>query len=128
MTKRSPERAQFLTDTLVTAIEGGINYWASVSDYHWHYPNIHEDGVANAYATILDREDEDAEPVRVDLDTIARGWGLYKRLYKGESISGREYGKQALLANRTNGDDGDFDADVADNVLQLGLLGEIVYG
>jgi hypothetical protein len=84
MTKRTPERAQFLADTLTTAVEGGINYWAYVDDYHWYSPDLdggtaeHEDGVANAYATVLDREDEDAEPVRVDLDTIARGWGLYK--------------------------------------------------
>jgi hypothetical protein len=115
--KRSPEREEFLKDTLITAVEGGINYWGAVADYD---PDA---GTVTVYEKeYLDTPDEKAFPVT--MDTMARGWGQYvKRV--GKAPTG--YARQALLANRTNGDDGDFDADVADVVLQLGIFGEVVY-
>lgn len=38
------------------------------------------------------------------------------------------YARQLILADRTNGDAGDYDADTADNVIQLATLGAMVYG
>jgi hypothetical protein len=129
MAKRTPARAQFLTDTLTTAIEGGINYWAGVLSYHWWSPDLeggtaeHEEGVANAHATICDNE-LDGEVLQVTLDTMAHGWTLFAQQYA--SVPGDW--AEAIKANRTNSEDGDFDAQVADMVLQLGLFGEVIYG
>lgn len=110
MAKRNDKREEFLDDVLTTAVEGGVQYWCMVRQ-----------GEGDAYLLI---DHEDGQRHKVNIETIARGWGLYK----GESISGQDYGKQAMLANQTNGEDGDYDADVADIVLQLGLFGKVVYG
>lgn len=33
--ERSNERKQFIFDIFVTALEGGIDYWACASKYYW---------------------------------------------------------------------------------------------
>ncbi len=35
MTVRTEERITFLSDVLVSAVEGGIGYWADMKDYQW---------------------------------------------------------------------------------------------
>jgi hypothetical protein len=116
--KRSAERVEFLSDVLTTAVEGGIQYWADVL--------IYEVG-PETYATIADEDGE----YNITIDTIAHGISV---LTTGENrghsftMSGMDYWKQFLLANRTNGEDGDYDADIADNILQAGIFGRIVYG
>lgn len=115
--KRTAERESFLRDVLLTAIQG-CHYWAEVEEYNY------EEG----RGTLLDNE---GDPHTFNLDTIAKGIGV---LTTGEnadrafSMCGMDYWKQFKLANRTNGVDGDYDSDIADNVLQAGLFGEIVYG
>lgn len=38
------------------------------------------------------------------------------------------YGWQTVVFDRTNGQDGDYDANTADSVMQLAILGEVRYG
>lgn len=139
MTKRSDERANFLANVLTTAIEGGSNYWAAVSEYRWGYHDIGQsngqplpaDQQAYAEAVIEDSgdfadEDPDFEPTKVDLETIAKGLGLLRAgelQYIAPSLRAN-----ILLADRTNGDEGDIDAVDADAILQLGVFGEVIYG
>ena len=40
----------------------------------------------------------------------------------------RSYGWQTVKFDRTNGAEGDYDANTADSVMQFALLGEVVYG
>lgn len=112
--KRTDERAEYLADVLDAAISGA-SYWLVEVEH-----NGSEDARTSAY-TLTDVDDETHT---VNIDTIARGFGLYR----GETFQGAEYGRQTILSNRTNGADGDYDADTADNVLQLGIFGEIPYG
>lgn len=131
--QRSEKRKQFLQDVLTTAIEGGINYWAGVDEYKW-------DGlpVGDAYAVVVEQEeittDEDGFDVypesakhRVDIDVIAKGIGILLEKRKDERWK-KHYWHQFVIANRTNSDEGDYDADIADQILQAGLFGEVVYG
>lgn len=131
--KRTAEREEFLSDVLSTAIEGGINDWAYVTEYKW-------EGMDNRdhYAKIVDGEwnadgDPDSEPEFpesvINIDLIAKGIGVikgfdYQPNYFGD---GGAYWRQFLLADRTNGEDGDYDAIVADWIVQAGLFGEIRY-
>lgn len=128
MTKRSAARVEFLSDVLTTAVEGGINYWASVSAYRWDTPNPDEIGVT---VHVDDEDDWPTEGKRVTLDTIAHGIAVLKAS-GGPSSPGEEYPgsywKEFLLADRTNGEDGDYDAGIADCILQAGLFDKIVYG
>lgn len=125
MTKRSLEREKFLADVLLTT-DGGINYWADVLTFKYD-----EEVPSNSVMTLEEYEDDDHVTHLVTIDTIAHG--IYV-LTTGEnaskyfSICGPGYWKQFLLANRTNGAEGDYDADVADNILQAGLFNEVIYG
>lgn len=120
---RTPEREQFLADILTTAIEGGINYWAEVAEYR----NEHSVPVADTFAVIYDEDDKE---YRITIDTVAKGIGVikgfdYQPNYFGD---GGAYWRELLKADRTNGDDGDYDAIVADWIVQAGLFGRIIYG
>lgn len=122
--KRSPEREQFLADVLTTAVEGGIQYWSTVEEYR----NEYSVPVAETYAVIID---DDGDEHRITIDTIAHGIQVLttgENTGKAFSMCGMDYWKQFLLANRTNSEDGDYDADIADNIVQAGLYGEVIYG
>ena len=123
MSARSIERNQFLCDVFITAIEGGINYWAEVESYGWY--GRMTDG--SFYAWVVEFEKDDAEAVRVDIDVIARGFARLPAWLLRQGFAKDHYFWQAIEANRSNGEDGDFDSSVADIIVQLGLLGEVRY-
>lgn len=129
---RSEERTEFITDVFTTALEGGINYWAVVTEYQHDgdYP----------HATIVDAEAHYQDEItpettwHVDLDTIAKGLNRITKAKAGE-IEYLHEGHRRLVAaaNRANdcapdGHNDDIDADVADNILQVALFGKVVYG
>ncbi len=123
MSKRSEARKQFLADVLATAIEGGINYWAAVDSAE--RVECEQDVIGWRYGSvrILDKVDgtEFGTMRIIDANTVARGLR--------ELRNSTRYAFPALRkADRTNGDEGDFDAGDADAVIQLGIFGEIVYG
>ncbi|ASR77188.1 hypothetical protein KIV66_gp81 [Mycobacterium phage MyraDee] len=147
MTVRTADRQQFLFDVFVTALEGGIGYWSVASEYHiWKPGPGHVEDIEGFFAVVSDAEADDDEgdfhDLRIDANVIARGIGLFERYALGkidslgtevaehaiEPVGENHYWRQFLLANRTNGDDGDYDADVADIIVQFGLFGEAVYG
>lgn len=136
---RSAERSQFLTDVLTGAVEGGINYWAQVSDYHWFSPTLdggtaeHPEGQANAYVTIHETGDDPSDPdlvVRtIGIDDIARALGEIKANPQRPGPEWMDSGTVAsiLLADRTS-DAGEIDAGVSDCIVQVVLFGKVVYG
>lgn len=87
-------------------------------------------------------EFESDQTHRVDIDTMNRGVDLFTRYCRGEiDYHGRDiapqdrrplnadhYWNQFLEAEASDGDDGDYDAEVADQILQFGVFGEAVYG
>jgi len=120
MTTRSPEREEFLSDILITAVEGGTGYWAQASNYN-HTP------AATATVTLHEYHEEDDEGIipqhLVDLDTIEKGLDLYLSFLKDRvDATWREY----MAANLQN-DAGDFDAEDADVIVQFAIFGEIKY-
>ena len=125
MSKRSEARKQFLADVLSTAIEGGINYWAAVDFDSAERVECEQDALGWRYGSvrILDKVDgtEFGTMRTIDANTVARG---LRELRKTDRYSFKDLRK----ADRTNGDEGDFDAGDADAVIQLGIFGEIVYG
>lgn len=124
MTNRSPERTQFLADVLSTAIEHGGYGFPGVIEYVWDVPNP-----ADAYAVIIDRYEEDngtrSERWRVTVDTIAKGFGIARKLPASGSVA--DWVSDLLIADRTNGDDGDVDVLGALLVLECALFGAPTY-
>jgi hypothetical protein len=47
---------------------------------------------------------------------------------EGEPIAKGAYAWQTVMFDRTNGDDGDYDANTADNVMQFATIGHAIYG
>jgi hypothetical protein len=136
--ERTPARAEFLSYILTTAVEGGINYWASVSDYRWWDPDLdggkalHAEGLCNAYAVIHDQEgDRTGEHgTLVTVDDIARALGIIRQ---GPVEFLAADVRTAIIAHdRSNGEpEGsymDIDAGIADEIVQVALFGKVVYG
>lgn len=124
MTKRTHEREQFLADVLTTAVEGGIQYWIDTVDEYRHKGLAPRD----YFAVITFENPKDDGPSRlterITIDVVAKGIGI---LDKDQAFH-FGYFNEFWKANRTNGNEGDFDASVADCIVQCGLLGEVVFG
>lgn len=125
---RSAERNDFLTNVVVTAVEGGIGYWSQVDQYKWFFPDLaggtHEPSPGNgANASAIVHELNDAgddykeEGVLFDLDAVERG--IKKAILCGHL--------EIATASSIN-DAGDLDANHADVICQFAILGDIVYG
>jgi hypothetical protein len=133
---RTP-RDQFIHDLFVTAVEGGINYWSQTTDYHWHLPLAEGEKALDKldlrgfYAVIEETPEDDTRTKhRINRAVIVRGLKLLasgEATYGGKPISPRMQARFAGI-DRTNGDGEDYDASDADNVVQVGLFGDVVYG
>lgn len=120
---RSKERAEFLQDVLITAVEGGTGYWAAVSGYRYD-----DDKPETASVTLHPLNDDTGEfdgPAHaVTIDTIAAGIGRIKR----GDLSINSALRGTILNASDENDAGDIDADGADAIVQAALFGELVYG
>lgn len=119
-------RDQLMLDLFTTALEGGINYWADCSEYHWD--NGHGDKVVEDYegffAVIHDCEDDD-KTYTVNRSVISKGYALAA----GEVGKGYCWSvSQPPLVPTERNEWEDFDAGDADTIVQLGLFGKVVYG
>lgn len=108
-------KPELLKDLLVTAVEGGSNYWAAFTDVE------RDEELYVTKTRLSDREADTPRVFTVTPDTLAVGLqNLATRMSKrGESAAGRHL-TDALTENG--------DAITADVVLQMALFGEIVYG
>lgn len=121
MTYRSAKRTEFLSDVMITAIEGGMDYWVEILEL-----NRVED--SNEYLGwrwdgMVIKADDEPEIYTVNLNDVARGVRLLC-----ESKIDNDRVNAMRLANKTNGDDGGIDAMNADMAIQYAIFGEIVYG
>lgn len=95
-------------DILVTALEGGINYWADV------IASGRNDGVLMAH--IRPTEGDDFEPMLIHTGHIQQGVDRLCAKY-----SARGHYCQDLLNDNV-------DVETADVIVQYAVLGKIVYG
>lgn len=140
MTTRTAERLQALEYIL----SDGLSYsWFRVSDYN-------EDACT---ATVWTDEDEEGTfevEHKIGPDDVARGlrmvreyfngeremyngeWDLYRRIkgedWKPSKGSTDSYLYQLIVFDRTNGEEGDYDANTADMVMQFAVFGQVIYG
>ena len=119
-----------------TALEGGINYWASVEDYHiWQDrpadpadedPGSRED-IRGFYALVLESETDTLVTLRIDRSIIAHGLAVaHRKVLSGDIRNG--YHVKAIRDLRAGRfDEVDYDADTADCIVQCGLFGKVGY-
>lgn len=115
---------QMLKDLLITAVEGGSNYWAAFRAYD-HVRGYVEvfDREANEALWAKYRESDDDEVV----EEMAPHWKPVNvaRLLAGLALLARSTMPKRHLAAVLSGN---ADAENADVVLQFAVLGECVYG
>ena len=114
------ERVDFLCSVLVTAVEGGIGYWAEIKDYSWQEDENHN----LIHAEVSVREDDSPAWSKVNLDTVE--YGLERIASRALTIHSATLGV-ILVADRRN-DASEIDADAADCIIQVALFGELRYG
>ena len=113
---------EILSTTIITAVEGGINYWAQVSNYKW---DLDDPTVTSVRVHEVEAEHGEYEAGHdIGLDEIAKGM---ERMLQPEAKIARRI-KDTLLTAINSDDGGDIDAEVADCVMQFAVLGELVYG
>lgn len=148
--KRSIERETFLADIITTAVEGGINDWSQVSEYRWFMDiggRPDSGGVGgkpihayrDTYAVIHRLNDDETayvkEGVRIGIEEVASAIQRILRSNKEETFEGvhpAEIPSDALRrliqeASDEN-DAGYLDAYDASAIVQVAVLGSVVYG
>jgi hypothetical protein len=130
---------QFLEDILVTAFEGGSNYWIDHIEYitqakkpkdaarsEWAFQVIKNGGEVGIYVINESGEPVDPNegfaPLHIS-DLICGVQKFVKDAHKRNSLN-----CVGMFDSDLNLDAGNFDADMADCVLQFALFGEVVYG
>ena len=118
MTKR---RNDFLSLCLITAVEGGIGYWAEMKDYRWSEADnglFTDASVSVWYGELLQ------EWTKVDLHTVSKG---IAEIRSGEVLVSRQIVGWVVTSDNSN-DANEIDAEAADCIVQAGLFGKLVYG
>lgn len=126
MAVKSPARTEFLNDVLVAALEGGIDYWADISSYQ--FPSEEHWQTKSVSALVRESEGDDGAPGRwrnVTISTAAEGINL---IMKRADIQVAPGVRKAIAGASVTNDAGDVDADLADVIIQVALLGEVRYG
>jgi hypothetical protein len=135
--RRVAERQRFLADVLVTAVEGGINSWATVIEYH-------PEPASEARAVVVDTEtyaERMEETYKPDGTPPDAAWfsehghevGVedldiaIERVRSYEAQIGLGL-KASIDYGSSRGDAGEIDADAADALFQIAAFGEITYG
>ena len=113
-----------------TALEGGIGYWSRARSYHWATADdsvllvAGEDDLLGFYAEIEESEEDGLPRHIINRQTIVQG---LQRLADGTVTSGGQpWDRGVLSVARIVRDD--YDSNVADDVVQAGLFGDIKYG
>ena len=122
MTEKINNQTDFLSCVLVTAVEGGIGYWAEVRNYHWTEDTNHN--LLSASAEIKIEDTNESEWQTLNLDVIRNG---IEKIQNNEVNINRDMLKSIVAGNITN-DAGEIDSDGADCIVQAALFGEIIYG
>lgn len=155
-TSLSEGRKKFLHLMFTTALEGGIQYWADVQTYNWSKPgpaggpfNGRTEDIDDFQASVRPAggewgiwDESDDRVLIIDLAVMERGAVAFRRYCHGEidskgqpvaienwkPLSDDHYWRQWLVQEITNGQEGDSDAEVADQIVQWGLFGRGIYG
>ncbi len=129
-----PKEWQFLADVVTTAVEGGIGYWSQAEGYRWYSPTLKggtakpgPGGVGDAYVERLHPYGHTYFVAqRLHVGTISIGLNKIDRDIDAQVIAPNE--RRRLLTAWWTYEAGDLDAGDADVIVQIGLLGKVVFG
>jgi hypothetical protein len=126
-------------DVVITAVEGGTNYWAEVKDYNWSTWYEKDEARSNetySFDRVKDLPEdfvfvqirEDAE--QVEPERFSNTWIPLTRevIEKGVRLCFERYPQLITVDEGSNGEvDFNVDADGADVIVQLAIFEEVIY-
>ncbi len=119
-TRRTPQRAEFLTHIVITAVEGGLGPWTRVLQYRAVLPTPDNTEIADASLTV------DATDDPITLDDIEQA--LHAISAGGVPNWDDRSDARMLVRDADATDDAtDIDAELADAIIQVAVLGQPVY-
>lgn len=111
--EKEQDKRQLINDLLVTAFEGGSNYWYFINTSHQGHPADYitqKDGILE----ITDLESESNDVL---------GMLTYDRCLKGMELL-----KQDYIDHYNDAINEEYDATTADVFLQLAVMGDVIFG
>jgi hypothetical protein len=118
---------QLLHDLFVTAMEGGVNYWASLSLYKWSTGDGHTEDLMGFSAVLHDDEGDTPDiGMPVTREVMDRGYRLAVDEWRRRISWNCDV--DLPRPDRVTEDGWDHDAGDADVIVQLGLFGDVIYG
>jgi hypothetical protein len=132
MATRSDERIEFLADILVTAVEGGTDYWSEIKDYVSPAEDARRMYTRVSIREMFESGETETIWYDVTIESIARGIARILDRDNPVKVEGggtihNDYIKMIAGANHIN-DACDIDASLADLIMQAAVLGVIRYG
>lgn len=115
------QRQAFYDDVLTTAVEGGINYWAECRGYRWS-----DDGPTTA--DVRDAGYEDDGPGEWKHLTRASMVEAFSVLRSDKPLALHSSYRERINQAWRAADAGDIDTTDADIVVQVAVLGDVIYG
>lgn len=125
---RTPERTQLLVDVITTAVEGGVNYWASVSRYVWGPHDVQSTEAPHAAATLHDNEDTANGHFELTVDAMARAFDLLCERRDIVGVGDSDWRRRMTAMYLEPDGEHDFDAGDADALVQIAWFGDVRYG
>jgi hypothetical protein len=149
-TEQITERAEFLRDVAITAVESGIGYWSSCTHYRWSeggcgdldrqlpFPEVRIipaespddfDGELAPGVTGTRFVDEGRDlglEITLTAEMLERGLALIADPSKDIGLH-TSYRQQIVGAAAMN-EAGDIDADLADHIVQVAVFGKVIFG
>jgi hypothetical protein len=107
---------RFFTDILTTAVEGGIDHWASA--------RRHEMGDGGYRRLEVTDHDGELDWQLLDAAVVSRGVAII--LQDGQTVLDEGWAGM-LREARATGNSSLIDAELADYIVQVGLFGEVVF-
>ena len=126
----SPNEA-FLSDVIITAVEGGIGYWSQVSEYDHGCDSVTLDHVRTASVTVHEITDERSGKINkkgVKITTASIAKAIQKILRANSKISLHVSYVRNIRNALAENDCGQLDSDDCGNIMQVAVLGDVVYG
>jgi hypothetical protein len=124
---------ELLFNAFITALEGGVQYWAEVDKYRWSVGDSKTEDTRGFRAVLRERSEHEHETPQpwlvVDRAVMLRG---LEHLANGTCTwGGRELSKsyqRKAIGWHAVPEHADIDANDADNIVQAGLFGDVRYG
>lgn len=111
---------QDIDDIMVSALEGGINYWCHKAEVVGGYLGKYASEQISRGGSLKLYDGESGEKYWLDLDKFLKGFALWIK-NGGDHYNAIDYSDGAV-------DCGEIDASCADEIIQYALFGELVYG